>query len=104
MGSIFNRTGRGRYGIVSGTNLRNGGPTKLIKILAYIRDNGPVTRYDISTKVLGKKGTRKELRGYYSTNFVVFRDSDMIVLDWDTRTYSLGETGRQALENYPIKL
>ena len=93
-----------KYGIVTGTRLRNGQPTKLIKILAYIRDNGPVTRYDITTNVLGKKGTRKELRGYYSTNFITFRDSDMIEIDWDTRTYTLGETGRQALLNYPVNV
>jgi hypothetical protein len=91
-----------KYGTATATRLRNGQPTKLIKILAYIRDNGPVTRYDITTKVLGKQGTRKDLRGYYSTNFIKYRNSNLIELDWDTMTYTLGESGRQALLNYPI--
>ncbi len=66
--------------------------TKLRAILNYIKENGPVTKYEIVTKVLGKIGTRTELRGYYSTNMLSMRVSGMLNLDMKTRTYELTKT------------
>ena len=91
-----------RYGILTATRTRNGKPTKIIKLLKYLKEYGPVSKYELVCEVLGKKGTRRELRGYYSTNFIKFRDSGLINLDWDTRTYSITQDGLDALDNYPI--
>lgn len=93
-----------KYGYVTATRTRFGQPTKLIQILKYLKENGPVSRYEISTKVLGKVGTRKQLRGYYSTNFIAFRESGLIDLDWESRTYTITRDGLNALENYPLEL
>ena len=95
---------QGTYGLVTATRTRFGKPTKLIQILDYLRQYGPVSRYELTTKVLGKVGTRKDLRGYYSTNFIVFRESGLIKLDWDSRTYTITEDGLNALDNYPLDL
>jgi len=82
----------------------NGKPTKLIKILDYLHKHGPSSKYEIVTKVLGKKGNRKELRGYYSDNMQIYRESGLIELNYDTKEYSITERGVQSLKDYPINL
>ncbi len=63
--------------------------TKMRKIFEYIRDNGPVSKYEIVTKVLGCTGSRTDLRGHYSTNLLTMRRSGLLNLDWESRTYQL---------------
>jgi len=43
--------------------------SKLTKILEYIRDNNGATKYECVTNVLNKKGSKKDLRGYYCCAF-----------------------------------
>lgn len=55
------------------------------KMFKYMIDNDGATKYDLLTKVLGKTGTKKELRGYYSCYMRGLRNAGM--LDYNAKTY-----------------
>lgn len=63
--------------------------SKYFKILKYIIEHGPTTKYDCVTNALGVIGTRKRLRGYYSTMFQTMRLNKLLVLNYDNYTYCI---------------
>lgn len=66
-------------------------------ILSYIRENNGATKYDIVTNVLGKRGSRKDLRGYYSVFFSMAKNSGLLSYDSKTYNYHITEKGYNAL-------
>lgn len=80
--------------------VQNGDITKLVKIIHYIDQVGPQSKYDILTKLLNEQGTRKQLRGMWSTNFAGFRTSGLLNYDYGTKKYSLTDKSIDALESW----
>jgi len=71
--------------------------TQLRKLLNFIKDNGPTTKYDLLTKALDFTGTRKQLRGNYSRYMQACRANDLLCLDFKTHKYELTETAKEVL-------
>ena len=88
-------SGRSAYSHMTGE--RKG--TKLRAILKYVDENQGATKYEIITDVLGKTGTKRDLRGYYSTNFASMRGSGLLNLDFDTHIYTITDLAIDALNN-----
>lgn len=61
--------------------------SKGFKVLEHIILKDGVTKYECVTRVLGKIGTRKELRGWYSCYFRGWVDSGVVTLDRKTHMY-----------------
>lgn len=99
-------TPQGYYGRLSSTNRSSYSHmtgerknTKLRAILRYLDVTGGAKRYDVVIDVLGKTGSKRALRGYYSTNFASMRNSGLINLDYDTGLYTIANLGIDALNN-----
>ena len=52
--------------------------SKTFKILSYIHKNVGATKYECVTNVLGLKGSKDLLRGYYSSIFRGWVDNDVL--------------------------
>lgn len=73
------------------------------KMLKYIVDNGGATKYELVTKVLGKKGTRKSLRGYYSCYMRGWMDHGIVSYDAANYTYHVTKQGAWLLAQIPFR-
>ena len=98
--SNFNLYGRG----LSSSNklLKNIGSrinrkSKMTKILHYLVTNGPSTKYELITNVLGIDRTKKEARGYYSVSFQNWIEADILKHDPKTFKYILTIKGCKIL-------
>jgi predicted transcriptional regulator len=92
------------YGKLTATRLVHGKPSKIAQILAYLREYGSASKYEIVTEVLNKVGSRTELRGYYSTNFKKLRDSGLVGYYENDKEYFITDEGIDAVEQYPVEL
>ncbi len=63
--------------------------TRIRSIMEYIKINGPTSKYDIVTKVLGYEGSRTTLRGHWCTNFATLRDCGLLNLDYNNNLYDI---------------
>lgn len=73
------------------------------KMLQYIVENGGATKYELVTKVLGKKGTRKSLRGYYSCYMRGWMDHGVVSYDASTYKYQVTLKGAWLLAQIPFR-
>lgn len=71
--------------------------SKTYAILHFILVNGPTSKYDIVTKVLGKKGTSQDLRGYYCVWFQKMVKGG--ILKREGTTYRITSLGRTRMED-----
>ena len=62
------------------------------KILSHIIENDGASKYSCVTNVLGRVGSRQQLRGYYSDYFLGLVTSGVLSLDKKTHIYKI--TGR----------
>lgn len=85
--------GRCQYTIANLDGSRSCSDSKYFKILKYIIENGPKSKYDCITNVLGVIGTRKQLRGYYSVMFQSLRLNKLITLNYNNYTYCITDKG-----------
>lgn len=74
--------------------------SKGFKVLYFIaqHDQG-ATKYSVLTDCLNKKGTKQQLRGYYSVYFQSFVDNGMLTLNRQTNCYSITPKGRELIVN-----
>lgn len=72
-------------------------------ILKFISENLGASKYDCVTKVLGKSGDKKSLRGYYSVYFAGLKGCGFLSLDTKTHKYSITETGKKLLKAIETK-
>lgn len=77
---------------VTATNLRSS--SKGYKVLQYILNKEGATKYECVTEVLGKTGSRSELRGYYSDSFRGWVDNGVLTRDPKTMMYNITPYGR----------
>lgn len=73
------------------------------KMLQYIVANGGATKYELVTKVLGKKGTRKSLRGYYSCYMRGWMDAGVVKYNSFSCTYEVTQKGALILAQIPFR-
>lgn len=63
------------------------------KILDYIIKNEGATKYDCLTQALGKRGTRDQLRGYYSVYFQSLRANNVLIYNNVSKKYHITPLG-----------
>jgi hypothetical protein len=63
------------------------------KMLEYIVMNDGATKYELVTNVLGKTGTKKSLRGYYSCYMRGWVDSGIVEYDKTNFKYYITRLG-----------
>jgi len=68
--------------------------SKTVEILKYIEKNNGATKYEIAINVLGQKGTKQELRGYYCKRFETLRKGGILSYNPKNYKYSLTEYGK----------
>jgi len=90
-------TYRSSYYTVTGTKLTS--KSNGFKILKFIASQNGATKYDCLTKALGKVGTHKALRGYYSSYFRGLVDNNVVKLNYCTNEYMITDYGRKLLLN-----
>ena len=73
--------------------------SKGFKILCYLFSNGPKTKYECVTEVLGKVGSKQKLRGYYCVYFASLRDSGFVNYNPSNFTYSITDKGMKVIFN-----
>ena len=73
--------------------------SKGYKILCHILLNGPKTKYECVTDVLGKVGSKQKLRGYYCVYFAALRDCGLVQYNSSNFTYSITEKGMKVISN-----
>lgn len=73
------------------------------KMLKHIIDNGGSTKYDLVTKVFGKVGSRKQLRGYYSCYMRGWMDNGILKYNHFNSSYELTEKGAWLLAKLPFR-
>ena len=69
------------------------------KILKHVFLKGSATKYECLTKALRVKGSKKDLRGYYSVYFQDFRRNGILDYNYKTFQYGLTLQGMQVLYN-----
>lgn len=74
-----------KYYTANGKNMKKG--QNGFKMMEFILKNNGATKYELVTNVLGKVGTKKELRGYYSCYMRGWVDSGLVELDTKTHKY-----------------
>lgn len=84
-----------------GTRIKLG--SKGHKMLQYIVDNGYATKYDLVTKVLGKTGTRRQLRGYYSCYMRGWMDHGILGYNQSNYAYYVTDKGACLLADLPFR-
>jgi len=57
------------------------------KMMRYILSNECATKYECLTEALGKSGSKKSLRGYYSCYFKGWINSGVVTYDKSTYKY-----------------
>lgn len=67
------------------------------KVLSYIQLAKGATKYDCVTKILGREGTKRELRGYYSDAFADWTANNILTLNRKTHKYHLTAKGLRRL-------
>jgi hypothetical protein len=72
-------------------------------MLQYIVANGSVSKYELVTKVLGKIGSRKSLRGYYSCYMRGWMDHGILKYNRFSSTYEVTEKGACLLAKLPFR-
>jgi len=85
----------------TGTNLTKN--SKGAQILRHILVNGPKTKYECVTEVLGKVGSKKSLRGYYSCYFRGLVDEGILSYNSKTFQYNVTEKGVNTYHNALIR-
>lgn len=73
------------------------------KMLQYIVAHGGATKYELVTKVLGKKGSRKQLRGYYSCYMRGWMDAGIVKYNAANFTYEVTQKGAWLLAQIPYR-
>ena len=73
------------------------------KMLRYIVDHGTVSKYDLVTKVLGKFGSRRQLRGYYSCYMRGWMDHGILKYNHFRKAYEVTEKGACLLAKLPFR-
>lgn len=73
--------------------------SKGFKILSHIFSNGPKTKYECVTEVLGKVGSKEKLRGYYCVYFAALRDEGLVEYNRSNFTYSITDKGMKLIFN-----
>ena len=68
--------------------------SKTVEILKYIERNKNATKYEIAVNVLGQKGSKQELRGYYCKRFETLRKGGILEYNSKNYKYSLTEYGK----------
>lgn len=78
--------------------------SKGFKILRFIASHKfGVSKYDVVTTVLGQKGSKRKLRGYYSDYFQNFVQNGLITLDHNTNRYSITKQGLVLIMNVRLR-
>lgn len=72
-------------------------------MLKYIVDNGSVSKYELVTKVLGKVGSRRQLRGYYSCYMRGWMDNGILKYNHFNSTYEVTPKGACLLAKLPFR-
>ncbi len=84
-----------------GTRIKLG--SKGHKMLQYIVDHGTVSKYELVTKVLGKVGSRKQLRGYYSCYMRGWMDHGILKYNSFAQAYEVTDKGACLLADLPFR-
>ena len=72
--------------------------SKGYKVLSAIQDpKDGLSKYEWVTTILGKEGSRNELRGYYCVTFQGWREAGIVVLNNGAHKYSITELGLERL-------
>ncbi len=90
----FGIVGSGRYGKLSGQRKN----TYLRKFLSHIKENGPTSKYDLLI-MIGKKGSKQKLRGYFSDYFASLRDNGLLNYDYSCKKHSLTTKSAKLIYN-----
>jgi hypothetical protein len=73
------------------------------KILSYINANGSASKYKCIIDVLGVKGSKKELRGYYSDYFNSYLVHGLLVLTRKNYQYRITSLGVKLLNEAKLR-